>query len=80
MPKFNKNLIKSYDEDSDIGYILEVDVEYPKSLYHSHNNIPFLPERMKIKKSHNLLCNLNDKKTLNFKANIKSLIDTKESA
>ena len=30
MPKFHENFIKSYDEDSDRGYILEVDAEYPK--------------------------------------------------
>ena len=40
--KFNEEFIK-YDEDSDKGYILEVDVEYPKNLnyliiliYHSY--------------------------------------------
>ena len=30
--QFNKKFIKSYDEDSNKGYILEVDVEYPKDL------------------------------------------------
>ena len=28
--KFNEKFIKNYDKDSDIGYILEVDVEYLK--------------------------------------------------
>ena len=28
--KFNKSFIKNYDENSDKGYILEVNVEYPK--------------------------------------------------
>ena len=28
--KFNENLIKNYDEDRNKGYILEVDVEYPR--------------------------------------------------
>ena len=30
--KFNEEFIENYDEDSDKGYILEVDVEYPKHL------------------------------------------------
>ena len=33
MLKFNENFIKNYDEDSDKGYVLEVDVKYPKNLY-----------------------------------------------
>ena len=41
-------------------YILEVDVEYPKHLLNLHSDLPFLAERMKIKKSSNL--NLYDKK------------------
>ena len=28
--KFNESFIKNYDENCDKGYILEVDVEYPK--------------------------------------------------
>ena len=31
--KFNEHFIKNYDEDSDKGYILEVDAEYPKRLH-----------------------------------------------
>ena len=29
------------------GYLLEVDVEYPKELHENHNELPFLAERMK---------------------------------
>ena len=50
MLKFNEDFIKNYDKDSDKGYILEVDVEYPKNLHDLHSDLPFLPERMKIKK------------------------------
>jgi hypothetical protein len=37
-------------KDSDKGYILEVDLEYPAKLHNSHNDYPLAPERMKIKK------------------------------
>ena len=46
MLKVNEEFIKNYDEDSDKGYILEVDVKYPKKLYGLHEDLPFLPKRM----------------------------------
>ena len=60
--KIDENFIKNYDEDSNKGYILEVDVEYPKDLHNFHANLPFLSERMNIKKCNGLVCNLYDKK------------------
>ena len=48
--KFDEKFIKNYDENNDKGYILEVDVEYPKSLHKPHSDLPFLSERMKINK------------------------------
>ena len=39
MLKFNKDFINNYDEDSDQGYILEVDVEYPKGLHNLHSDL-----------------------------------------
>ena len=71
MLKFNEKFIKNYDEDSDKGYILEVDVKYPKNLHGLHENLPFLPERMKTDKCRKLVYNLYDKK--NFVAHIRSL-------
>ena len=62
MLKFNENFIKNYDEDSDKGYIFEVDVEYPNNLNNLHSNISFLSGRMKINKWSNLVGNLYDKK------------------
>ena len=43
--KFNENFMKSYDEDSDKGYIPEVDVKFPKYLHDLHSDLPFLPEK-----------------------------------
>ena len=37
--------MKKYDENSDKGYILEEDVEYPKGLLNLHSDLPFFPER-----------------------------------
>ena len=59
---FTEDFIKNYDEESDIGYLFVVDVEYPKNLHKLHSDLPFLPERMKINKCTKLVCNLNDKK------------------
>ena len=44
------------------GYLLEVDVEYPKELHENHNELPFLAERMKIGREEKLVPNLKDKK------------------
>ena len=56
------NEFKWVKKNSDKGYILEVDVDYPSKLHRLHSDMPFLPERMKIDKTQNLVCNLRDKK------------------
>ena len=40
---------------------LEVDVEYLEKLHELHNDLLFLPERMKIEKVDQLVANLSDK-------------------
>ena len=62
----NEVFLKSCDEDSDKGYILELDIKYPKYLHDLHNNLPFLPETMKINKCNKLLCNLYDEDLILF--------------
>ena len=62
LSKFNEDFMKKYDEDSDTGYFFEVDVEYPKTLFNSHNiELPFLPERKKVGKVEKLICSIEDK-------------------
>ena len=46
--QFNEDFIKSYNGESDEGYFVEVDVQYPEKLHELHNDLPFLPERMNI--------------------------------
>ena len=44
------------------GYLLEVDVRYPRELHDSHNDLPFMCECMKIKGVEKLIPNLFDKR------------------
>ena len=60
--QFNEYFIKSYNEDSDEGYFLEADVQYPEKLNDLCNCLPFLPERMNIEKVKKLAANWHDKK------------------
>ena len=60
-PEFNEDFIKSYNDESDKGYFREVDVQYPENLHNLHNDLPFLPERMKIDKVEKLAANLHYK-------------------
>ena len=46
--EFDESFIKSYNAENDERYFLEVDVKYPEKLHNLHNDLPFLPERMKI--------------------------------
>ena len=45
--KFDEDFMKNYDENSNEGYILEVDVQYLKNLLNLHSDLPFLSERIK---------------------------------
>ena len=71
MLKFNEDVIKNYNEDSDIGYIFEVDIEYPKNLHDLHSDLPFFLERMKFNRCSRLACNLHDKK--NYVVHVRTL-------
>ena len=50
--QFNEDFIKNYNEESDEGYFLEVDVQYLEKLHELHN---VLREGMKIEKVKKLM-------------------------
>ena len=58
---FTEDFIKSYDEEGDVGYLLVVDIEYPKTLRMLHSDLPFLPDRMKVNKVKKLVYNVTDR-------------------
>ena len=58
--QFNEDFIKNYNEESDEGYFIGVDVQYLEKLHELHNDLPFLPGRVKIQKIKELVANLHD--------------------
>ena len=60
----NEDFIKNYNENNDTGYILEVDVKYPKRLHELHSDLLFLSERMEVNKCKKLVCNLFNKENM----------------
>ena len=71
LSQFNKGFIKNYDENSNKGYILEVDVEYSKNLFNLHKDLPFLAGRKKTDKCKKLVCNIHNKE--NYAVHIRAL-------
>ena len=62
LSKFKEDFIIKYDENSNKGYFLEVDIDYPKELFKLHRDLPFLPQRKKVETAEKLICSIEDKK------------------
>ena len=67
----NPNEISELATRTDKGYLLEVDVSYPKELHNQHNDLPFMCERMEINGVEKLVPNLTDKR--NYVIHIRAL-------
>ena len=59
--QFSEDFIQNYNEESDEGHFLEVDAQYLGKLHELHNDLSFLPKRMKTEKVEKFVTNLYDK-------------------
>ena len=67
---------KNCNEESDEGYFVEVNVQYLENLPKPHDDLLFLPERMKIEKVEKLVANSHDKtKYVKYIRNLKQLLN-----
>ena len=59
------------------GYVLEVDVKYPRELHDLHNDLPFMWEKIRVNGVEKLVPNLHDKKkyVIHVKALKQALLD-----
>ena len=71
LSKFNEDFIKNYDENRNIGYFFEVDIDYPKELFDLHKDLSFFLERKKVNTVEKLICDIEDKK--NYVIHIRAL-------
>ena len=71
LSEFDERFTKNYDENSDKGYVFEVDVEYSKKLFNLHKDYSFLTQRKKIEKCKQLVCSIYEKQ--NYVVHIRAL-------
>ena len=69
--KIIKERLQNWKSSSKKGYIIELDLEYPKELHDLHNSYPLAPEKIKVGTVDKLIPNLYDKK--NYICHIKNL-------
>ena len=61
LSEFTEGFIRNYDKNSDIGNFLKLDIEYPKTLWDLHKDLPFLSERKKLPSTEKLIGSIEDK-------------------
>lgn len=67
--QFDVDKILNIADDSETGYIFEVDLEYPDNIHDLHSDFPFCPEHLTPPNSKNvkkLMLTLHNKKTTSF--------------
>ena len=60
--KETTQFIKDFTKRNNDDVFIEANVQSPEKLHEVHNDLPFLPERMKIEKVEKFVANLHDKK------------------
>ena len=58
--QFNKDFRKNYNQETDEGYFLEVDVQYPKKYMNFIMTYHFYHQQRKLRKVEKLVTNLYD--------------------
>ena len=83
-PQFSKDFTENYNEDSNEGNFLEVDVQYLETLSDLQNDLLFLPEKMKIEKVEKLAANQHNRNECythrKFKTVSKTWLTTEKTA
>ena len=59
--ELNEGIMKNCNNESDKGYFLWGDVQFPEDLHNLHDKLHFFPEEMEIEKVGKLVGDLHDK-------------------
>ena len=58
LDRFTAKKIANFVKKKKKGYLLELDKEYPAELHDTHNDLSFMPEKIKINKVEKFVPNL----------------------